>query len=70
MALRNFILEERNSSTGQANITKWDPLTWPVNDTCSEPGPKYSFSLDVKYFLWNSVDLWNKFMAFDSPQVG
>ena len=30
-----------------SDINKWDPLTWLINDTCSEPGHKYSFSLDV-----------------------
>lgn len=41
-------------STMQAtiNITKWDPVTWPIYDTCSETGHKIyniSFLLDVKY---------------------
>lgn len=39
LALQDFILEETLVLT--ANITK------PVNDTCSEPGHKYSVSLDV-----------------------
>lgn len=45
MALRKFILEERYCSSVQAAIdtAKWDPLTWPVNHTCSAPGHKYCF---------------------------
>lgn len=43
LALQDFILEETLVLT--ANITK------PVNDTCSEPGHKYCFSLDVKYWV-------------------
>ena len=51
MALRNFILEERYARTVPAttDITKWDPLIQPINDICSEPDYKYSFSLDIKY---------------------
>lgn len=50
MALTNFTLGERDSSTMQANatanITEWNPTTRPISDTCSEPGCKYSFTLD------------------------
>ena len=36
------------------NITKWDPVTWPIYDTCSETGHKIytiSFLLHVKYWV-------------------
>ena len=36
-----------------ANITEWDPTTRPISDTCSEPGCKYSFTLD-DYMLESS----------------
>ena len=49
MALRKFILEERNYSSVQATIgiTRWDPLTWSINNTCSDPGHKHELSFGV-----------------------
>ena len=35
--------------TADITLVKWDTLTWPINDTCSEPVHKDSFSLEVKY---------------------
>ena len=48
-ALRKLILEESKLSPAQAtlDITRWDPLTWPVNNTCSDPGHIYEFSFRV-----------------------
>ena len=49
MALIKFILEERNYSSVWAgtDITRWDPLIWPIKHTYSDPGHKYEFSLKV-----------------------
>lgn len=49
MALKNFILEEKSGSSFQAttDITRWDPLTLPIDHICSDPGPKYEFSFKV-----------------------
>ena len=49
MAFRKFILEERNYSSVWAgtDITRWDPLIWPIKHTYSDPGHKYEFSLKV-----------------------
>ena len=49
MALIKFILEERNYSSVWAgtDITRWDPLTWPIKHTYSNRGHKYEFSLKV-----------------------
>ena len=47
MALRKFILEERNYSSVWAtiDITRWDPLTRPIKHTYSDPGHKYEILL-------------------------
>ena len=49
MALRKFILEEKGGSSFQAttDITRWDPLTLPIDHICSDPGPNYEFSFKV-----------------------
>jgi len=26
------------------DITRWDPLTWPINNACSDSGHKFEFS--------------------------
>ena len=43
---QEIILEERKFSPIQAtlDITRWDPLTWSINNTCSDPGHKNEFS--------------------------
>ena len=40
------------------NITKWELLTWPVNDAYSEPGHKHSFSLDVEHWVAPNRTQW------------
>ena len=49
MALRTFILEEKNSISvwASTDITRWDPLIWPSKHIYSNPGCKYEFSLKV-----------------------
>ena len=34
-----------------SNATKWDLLTCPINDACSESIHKHSFSLHAKYWV-------------------
>ena len=48
-ALRKYILEDRNYSSVKAtiDITRQDPLTCSINDTCSDPGHKYEFPSKV-----------------------
>lgn len=72
MALRNFILGERNSSTGQVNITKWDPLTRPISDNCFELGPKYSCSLmlNTGLLLMGLNGFMGQVYGLGSSQVG
>ena len=55
MALREFVLEKRKFSSIQAtlDITRWDPLNWLINNTCSDSGQKSKFSSDVKFNLSN-----------------
>lgn len=47
--LWDIYLEERIYSSGQAitDITRWDSLTWPSQNTCSDLGHKYEFSSKV-----------------------
>ena len=44
-----FILKERefNSVLSTPDITRWDPLNWPINNTCSDPGHKFKFSVRI-----------------------
>ena len=32
------------------DITRWDPLTWPINNTCSDAGHRCKFSLQSVQF--------------------
>ena len=45
-SLKKFYFRERKFSPVQAtlDITKWDPLTQSINNTCSGTGHKYEFS--------------------------
>ena len=49
IALRKFILKERefNSVLSTPDITRWDPLNWPINNICSDPGHKFKFSVRI-----------------------
>ena len=49
MALRTFILEEKNSISvwASTDITRWDPLTWSIKHTYSDPGHKYEVPLKI-----------------------
>ena len=51
MALREFVLEKRKFSPIQAtlDITRWDPLTWPINNTYSDSSQKWKISSEVKF---------------------
>ena len=40
------LLWKKNYSHIQVTIdvARWDPLTWPINNACSDPGHKFEFS--------------------------
>ena len=58
IALRKFIVEERSYSSVWAtiDIIRWDPLSWPVNHTCSDPSHKYEFSFKVTQAQSNELN--------------
>ena len=37
-------LAKFSSVLSAPDITRWDPLTWSINNACSDPGHKYEFS--------------------------
>ena len=49
IALGKFILEERsyNPLGVIINITRWESLTWSINNICFDFGHKYKISLKV-----------------------
>ena len=40
---RKFILDECSVLFYLHDITRWDSLTWPINNTCYDPGHRLSF---------------------------
>ena len=68
MALREFVLEKRKFSSIQAtlDITRWDPLTWPINNTCSDAGLQSMGSLRSDFTLTFHFHALEKKMATHS----
>ena len=62
MFFRKFTLEEGKISLLQAtlDVTRQDPLMWPINNTCSSPGHKCEFSSKVLRATRTKIQHMNK----------